>query len=392
MTGASSLPLSRFAVVDLTRARAGPTAVRQLADWGAKVIKVEARDGDGVGNDRHDSDFQNLHRNKRSMTLDLKASDGLEVFRRLVARSDIVVENYRPDVKHRLGIDYESMKRVNPRLIYASISGFGQDGPYRMRPGFDQIAQGMSGLMSVTGLPGQGPVRTGVAISDVSAGIMAAMGILLALIEREASGEGQWVQTSLLESAIAMLDFQATRWLVDRQVPEQAGNNHPTGTPYGVFCTADGHINIAAWGDTMFTRLCRALKAEHLAADPAFATVSSRHHHRDRLNAAIEAVTVTRPAVEWIDKLNAADVPCGPIYRIDQTFADPQVRHLGIAQPVEHPVLGRLELVGQAVHLSRTPAQLRCATPELGADTDAILSEIGYDSAAIADLRKRSVI
>src|SRR5271168_2555390 len=265
-------PLARFKVIDPTRVRAGPTAVRQLADWGADVIKIESPEGDaGLGGERHGPDFQNLHRNKRSLTLNLKSPHGVEVMKRLVAKADVVVENYRPDVKFRLGVDYESLKAINQRIVYASISGFGQDGPYRDRPGVDQIAQGMGGLMSITGLPGQGPVRVGIAIADVSAGVFCAMGILLALFERERSGEGQWVQSSLLASQIAMLDFQAARWLLAGEVPEQAGNNHPTSIPTGVFATADGHINIAASGADLFRRLCQALGAEHLATNPDYA-------------------------------------------------------------------------------------------------------------------------
>src|SRR5579885_889804 len=306
----ASQALSRFTVLDLTRVRAGPTCVRQLADWGANVIKIETpphlEKGEGPGGPRHNADFQNLHRNKRSMTLDLKSPRGLAVFRRMVERADVVVENYRPDVKRRLGIDYDSLKAINKRIILASISGFGQDGPYRDRPGFDQIAQGMGGLMSITGLPGQGPVRVGIPIADLTAGIFCAMGILVALLEREESGEGQWVQSSLLAAQIAMLDFQAARWLIAREVPGQAGNNHPTSIPTGVFKTKDGHINIAAAGEEIYRRLCTALGAEGLASDPDYATDKARLKNRDKLNAIIEEVTKTRTSAEWIDRLNRA--------------------------------------------------------------------------------------
>ena len=391
----SKLPLSRFTVIDLTRARSGPTAVRQLADWGADVIKVETPSDDADISSRNSSDFQNLHRNKRSLTLNLKAPEGIEILKCLAARADVLVENYRPDVKHRLGIDYEQLRALNPRLVYASISGFGQDGPYRERPGFDQIAQGMGGLMSITGLPGQGPVRAGIAIADLTAGVFCAMGILIALLEREQSGEGQWVQSSLLAAQIAMLDFQAARWLMAGEVPEQAGNNHPTSIPTGVFATADGHINIAASGDEIFLRLCKALGAEHLATDPEFATGKARSRNRDRLNDAIDAITRTRPSSEWIEILNRAGVPSGPIYRIDEVFADPQVRQMGITRIIESsesPRRGRQELVGQAVELSRTPWEVRTPTPEKGEHTDAILATLGYDATAIADLRARGVI
>jgi formyl-CoA transferase len=310
----------------------------------------------------------------------------------MVKGADVLVENYRPDVKFRLGIDYQSVRQINPRLVYGSISGFGQDGPYRERPGLDQIAQGMGGLMSITGLPGQGPVRAGVAIADLTAGIFCAMGILIALLEREESGEGQWVQSSLLAAQIAMLDFQAARWLVAKEVPEQAGNNHPTAIPTGVFATADGHINIAASGGDLFRRLCKALNAEHLESDPDYATGRARFKNRDSLNAEIEKITRTRASAEWIEQLNKAGVPCGPIYRIDEVFADPQVRHIGIARGVDHPERGRIELVGQAVELNRTGWELRTAAPEQGEHTDAVLRDLGYTPEDIERLRGRGVI
>ncbi len=388
--------LSRFTVLDLTRVRAGPTAVRQLADWGAKVIKIETPpepgSGEAMGGPRHGPDFQNLHRNKRSLTLDLKSPEGIEIFRKLVGRADVLVENYRPDVKTRLGIDYDALQPLNPRLVYASISGFGQTGPYRDRPGFDQIAQGMGGLMSITGLPGQGPVRVGIPIADLSAGIFTAMGILVALLEREVSGQGQWVESSLLAAQIAMLDFQAARWLIAGEVPQQAGNDHPTSIPTGVFKTRDGHINIASAGDEIFRRLCRALDAPDLADHPDYLTGRLRSQNRQALNAAIAAITEQRDSAEWIDRFNAAGVPAGPIYAINEVFADPQVRHLGIAQSVEHHALGQIELVGQAVSLSRTPSRLTTASPDSGEHTDTILGELGYSDSDIAGLRERRIV
>ena len=304
----------------------------------------------------------------------------------------MLVENFRPDVKDRLGIGYAVMKAVNPRLVYVSISGFGEDGPYRMRPGFDQIAQGMGGIMSVTGLPGQGPVRAGIPVADLTGGLFAAQGAMIALLEREISGEGQWVQSNLLASQIAMMDFQAARWLVKGEVPGQAGNNHPTSIPTGVFATSDGHINIAASGAVMFKRLCERLGLEDMLTDPEYATDAARSKNRDALNARIEAVTITGTSAAWVETLNAAEVPCGPIYSMDQVFADPQVKHLGVAQAVDHPVLGRIELVGQAVKLSRTPAKLETATAEAGEHNDAILHELGYTDDAIAAMRAEGVI
>jgi formyl-CoA transferase len=386
-------PLARFKVIDLTRVRAGPTAVRQLADWGADVIKIESPDGDsGLGGERHGPDFQNIHRNKRSLTLNLKAPEGLDILKRLVETSDVIVENYRPDVKDRLGIDYASLRKINKRLVYASISGFGQDGPYRDRPGFDQIAQGMGGLMSITGLPGQGPVRVGIPVADLTAGIFCAMGILIALLEREQSGEGQWVQSNLLAAQIAMLDFQAARWLIAKDVPGQAGNNHPTSIPTGVFATADGHINIAAAGDEIFVRCCKALDATELATDPRYATGAARSSNRDELNAAIEAVTRTRKSADWIERLNKQGVPSGPIYKINEVFDDPQVKHLNVTRHVAHPVLGDVEVVGQAIELSRSKWSVRSPTPEPGEHTDAVLGELGYAAADIAALRERKVV
>jgi len=390
------LPLSRFTVLDLTRVRSGPTCVRQLADWGANVIKIElpeALEGNaGMGGPRHGPDFQNLHRNKRSMTLNLKAPEGLEVFKRLVAKADVVVENYRPDVKARLGVDYEALHQINPGLVYGSISGFGQDGPYLKRPGFDQIAQGMGGLMSITGLPGQGPVRVGIPIADLCAGLSCAMGILTALLEREVSGKGQWVQTSLLQAQIFMLDFQAARWLMNHEVAPQAGNNHPTSIPTGVFKTRDGHINIASAGQAIWERFCKAISAEEFLEDERYVDGTSRSTHRDALNAAIETYTQGYTSAELIDLLNAAGVPCGPIYSVDQVFDDPQVKHLGMAQPVAHPELGEIHLVAQPFTLSGHANKLRTATPARGQDTDAVLADLGYSPNEIESMRQANIV
>src|SRR6266566_2374055 len=316
--------LSRFTVLDLTRVRSGPTCVRQLADWGANVIKIEMPDrgegGEGLGGPRNGSDFMNLHRNKRSMTLDLKTEEGVVLLKKLAAKADVLVENFRPDVKQRLGIDYETLRAVNKGLVYASISGFGQDGPYGKRPGFDQIAQGMGGLMSITGLPGQGPVRVGIPVADLTAGIFLAQGILVALYERTKSGKGQWVHTSLLEAMVTMLDFQAARWLIEGTIPPQAGNDHPTGIPTGVFKTSDGHINIAASGQHMFRRLCEALGTEPLLEDPRFKMAPDRSKNRKALNVELERATARKTSAEWVELLNAKGVPSGPILNVKETF------------------------------------------------------------------------
>jgi crotonobetainyl-CoA:carnitine CoA-transferase CaiB-like acyl-CoA transferase len=393
----ASSALSRFIVLDLTRVRAGPTAARQLADWGANVIRVELPErmeaGEGMGGDRHGPDFQNLHRNKRAICLNLKSPKGVEVFRRLAAKADVVVENYRPDVKRRLGIDYPTLSKFNPRLIYASISGFGQDGPYAARPGFDQVAQGMGGLMSITGEPGRGPMRVGIPVADLSAGLFCAFGILVALLEREQSGKGQEVASSLLQAQIFMLDFQASRWLNGGEVPPQAGNNHPTSIPTGVFKTRDGHINIAAAGTAIWQRLCRAIGAEALMEHPDYATAAARSRNREALNAAIDGYLADRTSAEWVERLNEAGVPCGPIYTIDRVFADPQVQHLGIVQEIETgDARGTLKVVGQPVSLGRTPSRLVAAPPERGQHTDEVLAEFGFSAAEIAELRSGGVI
>jgi formyl-CoA transferase len=392
----ASTALARFTVLDLTRVRAGPTCVRQLADWGANVIKIELpahlETGDALGGARHGPDFQNLHRNKRAIEIDLKSPAGVATLKRLAAKADVVVENFRPDVKKRLGIDYAVLSKVNPRLIYASISGFGQDGPYARRPGVDQIAQGMGGLMSITGEPGRGPMRVGVPIADLSAGLFAALGILVALLEREQSGKGQEVTTSLLQAQIFMLDFQASRWLNAQEVPPQASNNHPTSIPTGVFKTSDGHINIAAVGGAMWEKFCREIGAEALMNHPDYSTAAQRLKNRDALNAAIDGYLADRTSAEWIERLNAAGVPCGPIYTIDKMFDDPQVEHLGIVEEIEAGSRGTLRVVGQPVALSRTPSALVAPPPERGEHTDEVLREFGFSPAEIAGLREAKVI
>ena len=385
-----SLPLEPYTVIDLTRARSGPTCVRQLAEMGANVIKVESREQDDFTRDEFD--FQNLHRNKRSMTLDLKHPRGIEVLKKLVAKADVLVENFRPDVKRRLGIDYEALSQVNPRLVYASISGFGQSGPYRDRPGYDQIAQGLGGLMSVTGLPGQGPVRVGIPIADLTAGMFLAHGVLVALLERERSGKGQWVHTSLLEAMVRMLDFQTTRWLIGKEIPPQAGNDHPTGIPTGVFKTADGHMNIAASGQHMYRRLCEALDVPQLVDDPRFKTPQDRSKNRVACNTELEKATVTKSSADWVEILNKAGVPCGPILNVKEVFEDEQVRHLKLAVKVQHPRLGEQEVQNLPVTLSRTPGAVRTASPDLGEHTDQVLAELGYSREEIAALHRDGAV
>jgi crotonobetainyl-CoA:carnitine CoA-transferase CaiB-like acyl-CoA transferase len=390
----ASKALARYTVLDLTRVRSGPTCVRQLADWGANVIKIESPPGveEPMGGPREGPDFQNLHRNKRSMTLNLKSPEGLAAFKRMVKKADVVVENFRPDVKKRLGIDYKTLARINPRIVYASISGFGQTGPYANRPGFDQIAQGMGGLMSITGLPGQGPVRVGIPVADLTAGLFAALGILIALIEREKSKKGQHIETSLLQAQIFMLDFQGARFLVSGEVAKQAGNNHPTSIPTGVFKTKDGYINIATTGQKIWQRFCETAGATALIENPDYQTAAARSKNRDALSAEIDRYLASASSAEWVERFNAAGVPSGPIYSIDQMFADPQVRHLAIAQSVTKKDKSKMQLIGQPMLLSRTPSRLVARPPELGEHTNAILKEFGFSKKDIAALHKAKAV
>ena len=384
--------LSHLRVIDLTRVRAGPTCVKQFADWGADVIKIEMPHAEDMLGERQGSDFQNLHRNKRSLTLNLKDPRGVEVLKRLAKTADILVENFRPDVKHKLGIDYETLAADNPGLIYASISGFGQDGPYRERAGFDQVAQGMGGLMWVTGLPGGGPVRAGIPVADLSAGLFAALGVLIALQERSRSGKGQWVQSSLLSAMVTMMDFQAARWLVEGEIPGQAGNDHPTSMPTSVYPTAGGFVNVAASGNPIFARMCEAFGDPALARHPDYATAKLRSKNRVALNEAIARHTGRYTSAALIELLAGAGVPCGPIYKMDQVFTDPQVQHLGMAVPVPIPGGGDLTLVSPAIVLSRTPARMKRTIGPAGEHNDIILRELGYSEAEISELRAADVI
>ena len=390
----ASKALARFTVLDLTRVRSGPTCVRQLADWGANVIKIETPPGveEPMGGPREGGDFQNLHRNKRSVTLNLKKPEGIAALKRMVKKADVLVENFRPDVKRRLGIDYKTLSKINPKLIYASISGFGQDGPYANRPGFDQIAQGMGGLMSVTGLPGQGPVRVGIPIADLSAGLLTSLGILVALLEREKSRKGQQVTSSLLQAQIFMLDFQAARYLVQGEVAKQAGNNHPTSAPTGVYKTDDGYINIATAGQRIWKRFCEVIGAPELVKNSDYIDGAARSKNRDALDVEINKQLVGKTSNEWVEIMNEAGVPCGPIYNIDQMFADPQVKHLGIAQSVNRKDKSKMYLVGQGVTLSRTPSKLVARPPELGEHTDSVLKEFGFSKRDITALHKAQAV
>ncbi|TFL16527.1 CaiB/BaiF CoA transferase family protein [Jannaschia formosa] len=395
MTGPSTA-LRDLKVLDLTRVRAGPTCCRVLADFGADVIKIEAPAGKdpsaGVSGARHGYDMLNLHRNKRSLTLDLKSDEGRALFLKLTEGADVVVENFRPDVKDRLGIAYDDLAAVNPRIILASISGFGQDGPYAKRAGFDQIAQGMGGLMGVTGDPDGPPMRAGTAVADLTSGLYAALGIFVALQERAVSGRGQWVQSSLLGAQIAMMDFQAARYLIDGEVPGSTGNDHPTVTPMGVVATKDGHLNLGVGSDAQWRAFCELIGKPDWGTDPAYATNEARSERRSEVWDMLAPVFAERTTADWVEALEAASVPAGPIYRMDEVFADAQVRHLGMAAAVQHPVRGETRLVAQPVHLSRTPAAIHVSAPDAGAHSDAILADLGLSEDEIAALRDKAVI
>ncbi len=388
------LPLNGITVLDLTLARAGPTAVRHFADWGADVIRIEppTDEAEGVTGRRHGFDFQNLHRNKRAVTLNLKTPEGHAAFMRLAAKADVVLENMRANVKHRLKVSYEDVKAVNPRIVYGSISGFGQDGPYGPRAGVDQIAQGMGGLMSITGEPGRGPMRVGIPIDDLTAGNLLALGCMMALFDRERTGVGRWVTTSLLEAQIFMLDFQASRWLMEGEVAGQAGNDHPTGIPTGVFPTSDGHINIAASSARVFARFCEAIGRPDWLEKEDWKTQGGRSKDRKAINAAISEITATKPANHWIELFEMNGIPCGPIYAIDQVFSDPQVKHLGMATKMHSPYVGEKEVVASAINISGFSKAIRNYTPDAGEHNDEILKSVGYTDAELADMRKKGAM
>lgn len=390
-----SLPLAKYTVLDLTIARAGPTAVRLLSDWGADVIRIESPVIGDIAGKRHGSDSQNLHRNKRSLCLDLKADAGRQVFMDLARTADVVVENFRVDVKHRLGVDYEALKKINPRIIYASISGFGQRGPYSKRPAVDQVIQGSSGLMSITGEPGRGPMRAGIAVSDTSAGMFLGQGILLALLHREHTGEGQWVHTSLLESMLCKLDFQAARYTMSGEVPSQTGNNHPTLSPMGVFDSADGRVNLAASTDKMFRAFCEIMQADELAANADYETVAGRLTHREALWHQVNLLTRQHATRDLVELLNSVGIPCGPINTIEQAFEDEQVKFLALTKQASHAKLGKIDLIRSPINLSRYShgAKFDRAGPELGEHSIEILKQLDYSDERIEALvRDRTVI
>jgi formyl-CoA transferase len=388
------LPLSNILVLDLTLARAGPTCVRHLADWGANVIRIEPPQpaGEDVVGRRHGTDFQNLHRNKRAIQLDLKTEDGQAAFRKLVERADVIVENMRPQVKYRLKASYDDVKEINPRIVYGSISGFGQEGPYATKGGVDQIAQGMGGLMSITGIPGQGPVRVGIPVNDLVAGSLLAFGVVTALFEREHTGVGRWVNTSLLETQIFLLDFQASRYLMKGEVAKQTGNDHPTMTPSGVFPTSDGYVNLAASSGRLYERLCDVCEKPEWKTHTQFGKLTDRTANRPAFNAALGKVLQQKPTAYWVEKFDEAGIPAGPINTIDKVFADPQVQHLGIAAPLKSPLYGDTKIVGSPLNFSGVKKEIRSPTPEAGAHTEEVLEWLGYSKKDSENLRASGAI
>lgn len=390
----ASSALSRFRVIDLTQVRAGPTACRQLADWGADVIQVQMPEhmrGDDTLGGQDGSDYQYTHRNKRSITLNLKEPEGIAILKRLIASADVVVENFRPDVKSRLGIDYDTLSKDHPGLVYASISGFGQSGPLAQRPGFDQIAQGMSGLMSVTGKAGDGPMRVGIPIADLCAGVFAAQGVLVALLEREKSGKGQWLHTSLLESMVYMMDFQNSRWLIDGDIPTQAGNYHPTSIPTGVYKAKDGYMNIAVFGSKIWERFCDILGAPEWVTDERYKDKQGRSINRDSINAEINRRLATQDCAYWVERFNEGGVACGLINDVKGVFEEPQVQHLGIVKDVVSIHHGPQKMVGQPVQLQRTPSTIVRSAPKRGEHSEEILKEIGLEASELASLKSKGV-
>jgi crotonobetainyl-CoA:carnitine CoA-transferase CaiB-like acyl-CoA transferase len=390
----SSLPLANYTVLDLTIARAGPTAVRLLADWGADIIRIESPAEIDIAGKRLGPDSQNLHRNKRSLCLDLKSQAARQVFMDLVKTADVVVENFRVDVKQRLGIDYAAIKKVNPAIVYASISGYGQTCPYASRPAVDQVIQGASGLMSITGEPDGDPMRVGIAVSDTAAGMFLGQGILLALLSREHTGEGQWVHTSLLESMLCKLDFQAARYTMNGETPGREGNNHPTLSPMGTFKTADGLVNLAASTDKMFASFCKAMAADTLAENNKFATVEGRYANRKELERLVNELTSHYKTEQLVVMLNGVGIPCGPVNSIAQAFEDEHVKSLKMTRTAAHKELGDIDLIRSPINLSNHVQDERFERPGpgLGEHSIEILRQLNYSEAQIDELQRAGVI
>ncbi len=392
-------PLEDLLVIDLTRALAGPYCTMMLGDLGARIIKIETPDG---GDDTRgwgppfingeSSYFLGINRNKESLTLNLKQPDAREVLRRLLGRADVLVENFRAGTMDRFGFGFPAVHALNPRLVYASISGFGQDGPYRERTAYDLILQGMGGLMGTTGEEGGPPVKVGVAVTDIAAGMFAAYGILAALRVRDRTGQGQLVDAAMLDAQVSWLTYQAGYYFATGENPRRLGSAHPSLVPYQAFRTQDGYINVAVGSEGIWSRFVEAIGAPHLADDPRFRTNPDRVAHRSELIALLDPIFATRSTADWVTATEQAGVPAGPIYQLSDIFGDPQVRHREMMQEIDHPRAGRIKQTGVPIKLSATPGRIASPPPVLGQHTESILKELGYDVSGIASLRSRGAI
>ncbi len=391
--------LEGIKILDLSRALAGPYCTMMLADMGAEVIKIEMP---GRGDDSRSwgppfvegesAYFMSINRNKKSITLNMKSDKSTEIVHKLIKQSDVLVENFRPGAMERLGLGYEQVKAMNPRIIYCSISGFGQDGPYRMLPGFDQVLQGMGGLMSITGELGGPPIKVGVAIADISGGMFASNGILVALYNREKTGKGQMVDVSLLDSQVAWLTYRAGAYFASGEVPQPMGSGHPVIVPYQAFKAKDVFINIAVGNDQLWERFCKAVGLEKVMNDPKFATNAKRVENREEIVKIISDLIVTKDGEEWLKILTDAGVPCGPIYTVDKIFADPQVLHREMVKELDHPKAGKIKVTGIPIKLSDTPGEVETAPPVLGQHTQEVLTELGYNDKDLEKLKQEKVI
>lgn len=395
MTEPSKRPLAGIRVLDLTRYLAGPFCTMLLSDYGAEVVKFESIKGREFrfpGSERDSYFFLSSNRGKRSVAFDLHRTEGIELLRRVLPHFDVLVENFRPSVMPSLGLAPHALTKRHPKLVYCNISGFGADGPYADRPGFDQIAQGMSGFMSLTGTPESGPTRAGLAIADLLAGICAAQGIMLALLARARDGVGQIVQTSLLEAMVGVLSWGAGMYFETGSAPGPAGHHHPLSSPYGRFRAREGYINIACGSDAMWKKLTAALGQTAWTDDPRFTTAIGRIQHRSELTALMEGVLTNDDVSAWTTKLNAAGIPTGPVLDIEEVFSDPQVLARQMLVELAHPEIGTFKTTGLPVKLSRTPGAITERPPLLGEHSDAVLAECGLSAEEIATLRSTGVV
>ena len=391
--------LEGIKVLDFSRALAGPYCTMMLADMGAEVIKLEMP---GKGDDSRSygppfvegesAYFMSVNRNKKSLTLNMKSEGSTEIIHRLIKQADVLVENFRPGVMERLGWGFQRVKEMNSKIIYCSISGFGQDGPYRMLPGFDQVMQGMGGIMSITGEPGGPPIKVGVAIADISGGMFAAYGILAALYNREKRGRGQMIDVSLLDSQVALLTYQAGAYFASGEIPQPVGSGHPLIVPYQAFKAKDVYFNIAAGNDKLWKMLCKAIGLEKVMDDPKFATNAKRVENREEIVKIISDIIITKNGEEWLKILTDAGVPCGPIYTMDKIFTDPQVLHRQMLKELDHPKIGKVKVTGVPIKLSDTPGEVGTAPPILGQHTQEILTELGFSDQDIKKFRQEKVI